>query len=178
MKLNADKFKTKQDINCKRAGKIKTSERCSRSSVIPFPLLLVAVLKTETSAQCKLLGVSNYWLRLLYPMTQSPSYQFSKPLKRLKFSIAIPASCSLSHTIPEGYKCDQRQCLWSKGRGERRQEKGATYPADFLLCCATGRCKFKENCGDAERRERETPWGLSGKSMPEFHHSNCRENMA
>lgn len=69
----------------------------------------------------------------------------------------------------------------SDQKGEEKEGKkreGATCPADFLLCCATGRCKFKENCGDAERRERETPWGLSGKSMPEFHHSNCRENMA
>lgn len=161
-----DKPKTKQGIDCKRAGKIKTSERCSRSSAIPFPSLPAAALKLKPHLnagcwECQV--IDSYSLCI-----QHPSCQFSKPLK---LSIAIPASCSLL-TQPQ-------EDIRSKGRGERGWEKGATYPADILLRCAMGRCKCKENCGAGERK-REKLHGVSWvKSMPEFHHSNCRErNMA
>lgn len=96
VKLNVDKFKIKKNINCRWAGKIKASERCSKSSVISFPLL-AAVLKLKPQLhascwECHIIDWDSYTLCI-----QPPSYQFSKSLKRLKYSVAVPASFSLSH---------------------------------------------------------------------------------
>lgn len=176
MKLNVDKFKTKQGINCKWAGKIKTSERCCRPSVIPFPLLLASVLKTETSAQCKLFGVSNYWLRplyIVYTTTKLPVLQILEEVKIFNCypCFLLPLTQSQNDVWSEGSASDQK--------GEENEDRRTELRTQLTFYYAVQRvdANSKRTVG-MPKGKRETPWGLLGKSMPEFHHTNCRENVA
>jgi len=100
----------------------------------------------------------------------------SKCMKRLTFSNTIPASCCfLQNFTPEGYKYEQRM----RQKGEEKEGKKMGLHTQVTHWCAGQQVDARSQItAGMPKGRRETPQGLSAKSMPEFHRSSCRESMA
>lgn len=102
-------------------------------------------------------------------ITKLPVLQIHEEVKIL--------NCYSCFLFPLTGGCKYKQRMGQKGEEKKGKRRGVRIQLTFWHAVRWGGAHSQSTAGMPKGR-RETPQGLSGKSMPEFHHSNCRESMA